>query len=95
MHRRGRYNVRELEPGVLASDVPGWTVEYPSACNGRVGDVAFVSSRGVGGSGFVHFDVRTGEPYGFPLTVAARDRLRAMRRDFPHPSVAREGRVTA
>jgi hypothetical protein len=81
--KKVRYN---LEPGHTAgtwvSDVPGWTVTYPATCNGRVADLGFVASRGWGGSDFVHFDTVTGEPYGFPLTEAARRRLVAMRRDL-------------
>jgi hypothetical protein len=78
-----RYNLEPGEPeGTWVSLVPGWVVEYPAACNGRVGDLGFVSSRGYGDSGFVHFDTRTGLPYGMPLTQAARKRLIQMRRDL-------------
>lgn len=76
-----RYNVRPGDgPGELSSDVPGWTVTYPAACNGHLGDVGFVASRGYGGSGFVHFE-RDGRAYGAPLTRAARERVERMRRD--------------
>jgi hypothetical protein len=77
-----RYNTRTMPTGEVESDVPGWTVTYPAQCNGGLGDIGFVASRGYGGSGFVYFDVRDGHPYGMPLTVAARDRLKAMRKDY-------------
>ena len=76
-----RYNVRPgLYPGELESDVPGWTVIYPAACNGRIGDLGFIVSRGYGGSDFVHFDP-AGHAYGMPMTKAARARIERMRRD--------------
>jgi len=77
-----RYNTTEHENGEIDSTVPGWVVTYPASCNGRLGDIGFVASSGYGGSDFVHFDLKTGEPYGAHLTIAARDRLKAMRRDF-------------
>lgn len=77
-----RYN---LEPGASEgewiSGVPGWWCEYPLRRGGQLRDIGFVSSRGYGGSDFVHFD-RNGEPYGVPLTEAARQRFKAMRRDL-------------
>lgn len=76
------YNHTKHDDGEVSSVVPGWEVFYPATCNGNLGDLGFVASRGYGGSGFVHFDLRTGEPYGMPLTQAARARLKAMRRDF-------------
>jgi len=77
-----RYNIRPgVTPGEYESEVAGWTVTYPAACNGRVGDLGFLSSTGQGGSGFVHFD-QQGEPYGMPMTIKARARLLAMRRDL-------------
>jgi hypothetical protein len=84
-----RYNTRPTDvPGESESDVPGWTVTYPASCNGHLGDIAFIASRGFGGSGFVHFDHRTGQPYGFTLTAAARERLIRMRRDNPRNTAA-------
>lgn len=77
-----RYN---LEPGGQEGEwvslVPGWVVTYPASCNGRVGDLGFLASRGYGGSDFVHFD-SDGMPYGMPMTKAARKRLIQMRRDL-------------
>jgi|SRR6478735_1949715 len=84
-----RYNYVENDAGEIMSQTPGWTVIYPATCNGHLGDIGFVASTGMGGSGFVHFDLTTGEPYGMPLTKAARERLIALRRD-----VMFSGRIT-
>ncbi len=76
-----RYNYTRHANGEITSLVADWIVTYPATCNGRLGDLGFVTSRGYGGSDFVHFG-RDGRPYGFPLTIAARERLTAMRRGF-------------
>lgn len=76
------YNTTKHDTGEIDSLVPGWIVTYPASCNGHVGDIGFVASRGYGGSGFIHFDPATGEPYGIPLTAAARTRVKTMRKDF-------------
>lgn len=74
-----RYNRTVGDDGVVSSEVAGWRVEYPTTCNGRLGDLGFVYTPR-GHSDFVHFN-QSGEPYGLllPLKVAAR--LKAMRRD--------------
>jgi hypothetical protein len=77
-----RYNHTIHANGEVTSEVPGWTVTYPSMCNGRIADLGFICSTGYGSSEFVHFEYTTGAPYGFGMTKAAKARIMQMRRDF-------------
>ena len=61
----------------LTTYVAGWSVTYPAACNGRIGDLGFVAFLH-GGSDFVHFDT-TGKPYGTSMPKAVQARIVAMR----------------
>ena len=79
--KRPPYNHVVSLSGEVSSMVPGWQVIYPARVNGHLADVGFVSSLGMGGSDFVHFNA-DGEPYGTHLTQMARQRLIDLRRDF-------------
>ncbi len=74
-----RYNRTVGDDGVISSEVAGWRVEYPTTCNGRLGDLGFVYPPS-GNTTFVHFDAG-GEPYGLLLPRKVAARLKAMRRD--------------
>lgn len=57
--------------------IDGWSVTYPAACNGRIGDIGFVVAPR-GRSDFVHFDT-TGRTYGTYMPKAVQARIVAMR----------------
>ncbi len=77
-----RYNFTRHENGEITSEVRGWSVTYPSTCNGEIRDLGFMASTGFGRSDFIHFHPETNEPYGCVMPKAVRERVAAMRRDF-------------
>lgn len=78
--RNGEVNLSKKEN---ITEVAGWTVIYPSECNGAIRDLGFVyPNSGYRNSHFVHFNDK-GEPYGTYMPNKVRARLIAMRnREF-------------
>lgn len=61
------------------TEVAGWTVIYPSECNGAIRDLGFVYPNSFYRTcEFVHFNDK-GEPYGTYMPKKVRARLIAMR----------------
>jgi hypothetical protein len=80
------YNVKQTSSlGQMTSMVPGWEVTYPALYNGRLSDTGYVASMNRGGAYYVIFN-ENGEPYcpGRELTKMTRERLMALRKDFPY-----------